>query len=149
MFVIYFRKMRMILIGLMLCLLYASETRAQEQTCFDYPGFADFQSRNCQFYEEEVNPVLLIIWGSPNATYCLAYGSNYPDQNTGLTASEACCVCGGGLPQLPSSMPTIPPSLSPSMSDIPSMMPSNNSERPYSIHSILSLIGGALALIFL
>ena len=92
MFVIYFRKMRMVLIGLMLCLLYASETRAQEQTCFDYPGFADFQSRNCQFYEEEVNPVLLIIWGSPNATYCLAYGSNYPDQNTGLTASEACCV---------------------------------------------------------
>lgn len=56
---------------------------------------------------------------------------------------------GGGLPQLPSSMPTIPPSLSPSMSEIPSMMPSNNSERPYSIHSILSLIGGALALIFL
>jgi len=56
---------------------------------------------------------------------------------------------GGGLPQLPSSMPTISPSLSPSISDIPSMMPSNNSERPYSIHSILSLAGGALALIFL
>lgn len=51
--------------------------------CSDIQGWVDAENDGCDVYEE-------------NAGFCEAYGDDFGNLNSGKTANEACCFCGGG-----------------------------------------------------
>lgn len=70
--------------------------------CMDSPvGWydSDGPNYNCTWYAKGSN--------------CERYGDQF--ENGGLTANEACCVCGGGLTGNPSDLSPVPPSVSPTL----------------------------------
>ena len=62
----------------------ASDAVSGPGSCADFPGFSDAYGSdyNCAWYEQE-------------EYLCTAPGSGVPNVR-GLTAADACCVCGGG-----------------------------------------------------
>ncbi|CAB9526035.1 metalloproteinase dpy-31 [Seminavis robusta] len=54
--------------------------------CTDTPDWVDIEGDSCEWYEEY------------NDSYdaCALYGAGFGNAVTGMTANDACCVCGGG-----------------------------------------------------
>ncbi|KAL7469316.1 hypothetical protein ACHAXS_009583 [Conticribra weissflogii] len=73
-----------------------SPVSEESKTCWDQPNWYDSTGDGCGWYERGNN--------------CESYGSQFPSYREGLTANEACCVCGGGLSSSPpaSDAPLVP-----------------------------------------
>merc|ERR1712046_84876 len=54
----------------------------------------DYVPPNQERWHDADGAFYTCAWYASGATYCRYYGSSY--SNFGQTASQACCVCGGG-----------------------------------------------------
>jgi len=91
--------------------LSAAPTLLPTEACADFPDWYDSDGPkfDCSWYADKQN--------------CLFYGDSY--ENFGLTATGACCVCGGGMRNdFPSAAPSATPSAIPSAA--PSALPSES-----------------------
>ena len=89
-------------------------------TCIDTANFVDALGQGCDHYGTD--PIYDTDDEIENS-YCLEFGHDLPNAD-GVTADEACCVCGGGAHDYigqPSVSPTGGPSVSPT--DRPSVTP--------------------------
>ena len=77
-----------------------TEVMSDSQVCWDVPNWYDSTGDGCLWYQTKDNG-------------CSLFGSQFPNTD-GLTANDACCGCGGGLSQAPSSSEEVvdPPSCS-------------------------------------
>ncbi|GFH50147.1 hypothetical protein CTEN210_06623 [Chaetoceros tenuissimus] len=76
-------------------------------TCDDVTDWIDSYDDNCSWYDSK---------GS-----CESFGS-IPGRS-GLTANEACCICGGGIGKFPTATPTVSsvPTATPTVSSVPTV----------------------------
>lgn len=80
-------------------------------TCVNVPDWVDLNGDSCEFYNAEVN--------------CEQYGNYYPG-TSGLTANEACCICGGGVGTYPTVAPTVSSVPTVTCNDVIDWVDSNN-----------------------
>ena len=95
-----------------------STTPSDTRPCYDYIGWIDTWGYGCDLYE---------LYDDPG---CPIQGPLWANDDN-ITGSEACCYCGGGFFEFPSSSPTKPSSYSPTVSQVPS-----HKYEPSSIPSI-------------
>ena len=117
-----------------------SVSNAPSEFCLDVPDWTDSYGDGCDWYNDWYNNL-----NNGNGSYVrkLKKGGNFKDHNDyyddacdhyadvtgtyGLSAPDACCICGGGTGEegfaLPSANPSISaaPSAIPSVSNAPSM----------------------------
>lgn len=88
----------------------------QELPCYDSPtGWhdGDGEAFNCQWYGDPLGDDDSVYDDQTNSTRCEEFGNSFQDENN-ITASMACCACGGGVRS------NFMPSASPSESTKPS-----------------------------
>ena len=78
--------------------------------CADLLNWVDIYGSGCDSYEVDEEPG------------CPLYGNDYSDEN-GVTASDACCYCGGGGGATISTSPSVGYAPSVQLSDAPTMSP--------------------------
>jgi len=68
--------------------------------CYDIEGWTDAYGDDCTWYETN------------DSEGCPSYGNMWPNPTTGITPGDACCFCGGGVPNTtdnPSHSPSAAP----------------------------------------
>ena len=120
--------------------------------CVDRPGWESNDGVQCKWYEHEIGPEYDDYYQDDAADRCDFFGGEEFASSDGFTASEACCICGGGILAGPSGTPTAIPTFSsrPTLEPQPTTSPTKSStaspatklvsSNAYSVTASLSIL---------